>query len=53
MLEFSIMTTLSRHVERLFWSLGLYCWPEGDDVRCIVSDQVFLPPQEPITGGLW
>lgn len=43
-LEISALTTLSRHVERLFWSLGLYCWPEGDDVRCIVSDLTFLPP---------
>ena len=52
-LEFSVVTSLSRHVERLFWSLGLYCWPDGDNVRCIVSDQPFLPPQVPITGGLW
>ena len=44
-LEFSVLTTLNRHVERLFWSLGIYCWPEGVDVRCIVSDQPFLPPQ--------
>jgi hypothetical protein len=44
-LEFSVLTTLSRHVERLFWSFGLYCWPEKEDVRCIVSDQPFLPPQ--------
>jgi hypothetical protein len=52
-LEFSVLTSLSRHVERLFWSLGIYCWPDGEDVRCIVSDQPFLPLQVPITGGLW
>jgi hypothetical protein len=43
-LEFSVLIVLSRHVERLFWSLGLYCWPEGGEVRCIVTDQPFLPP---------
>ncbi|NNM78033.1 hypothetical protein HJG53_14090 [Sphingomonas sp. ID1715] len=48
-LEFSIVTTLSRHVERLFWSFGLYCWPEGNDVRCIVSDHFFLPPNQAAT----
>lgn len=51
-LDFSVVTTLSRHVERLLWSFGIYCWPEEeDDVRCIVSDRFFLPPQDPITEG--
>ena len=44
-LELSVLTTLSRHVERLFWSFGLYCWPGRDGLRCIVSDQSFLPPK--------
>lgn len=38
-LDLSVVTTLSRHVERLLWSLGVYCWTEGEDVRCTVSDQ--------------
>jgi hypothetical protein len=41
------VTSLSAHVERLFWSLGIYCWPEDDDVRCVVTDRFFLPPQLP------
>lgn len=44
-LEFSVVTTLSHHVERLLWSFGLYCWPEGENVRCIVSGQTFVVPQ--------
>jgi hypothetical protein len=42
-LDLSVVTTLSRHVERLLWSLGVYCWTEGEDVRCIVSDQPLVP----------
>ena len=42
-IDLAVVTTLSRHVERLFWSLGIYCWPEGDDVRCVVSDQPLVP----------
>ena len=38
------VTNLSPHVERLLWSLGIYCWPEDDNVRCIVTDQPFVPP---------
>jgi len=41
--DLAVVTTLSRHVERLFWSLGIYCWPEGDDVRCVVSDWPLAP----------
>jgi hypothetical protein len=42
-LDLSVVTTLSRHVERLLWSLGVYCWTEGEDVRCTVSEQVLVP----------
>lgn len=42
-IDFAVLTTLSRHVERLFWSLGIYCWLEGDDVRCVVSDRPLVP----------
>lgn len=42
-LDMSVVTTLSRHVERIFWSLGIYCWPADGDVRCILSDQPLLP----------
>lgn len=42
-LDLSVVTTLSRHVERLLWSLGVYCWTDGDDVRCIVSEQPLVP----------
>jgi hypothetical protein len=42
-LDLSVVTTLSRHVERLFWSLGVFCWPEDEGVRCIVTDQPLLP----------
>lgn len=46
-LDLSVVTTLSRHVERLLWSLGVYCWTEGEDVRCIVSDQPLVPTEPP------
>ena len=42
-LDLRVVTTLSRHVERLLWSLGVYCWSEGEDVRCIVSEQPLVP----------
>lgn len=48
-LEFAILATLSRHVERLLWALGIYCWPEGEVVRCIVSDQPFILHELPLT----
>ena len=38
-LDLNVVTTLSRHVERLFWSIGVYCWLAEDGVRCIVTDQ--------------
>jgi hypothetical protein len=43
-LDLSVIATLSRHVERLFWSFGVYCWPEEDDVRCVVNDWQFRLP---------
>jgi hypothetical protein len=43
-LDLAIVETLSRHVERLLWCFGIYCWPEGEDVRCVVSDRAFRPP---------
>lgn len=42
-INLAVVTTLSRHVERLFWGLGIYCWPEGDDIRCVVSDRPLAP----------
>ncbi len=42
-IDLAVVTTLSRHVERLFWSLGIYCWPEDDDARCVVSDRPLAP----------
>jgi len=36
---------LSQHVERLFWTFGIYCWPEDDQLRCVVTDRFFVPPQ--------
>lgn len=41
-LDLNVVTTLSRHVERLFWSLGVFCWPEGGGVRCTVAEQGLL-----------
>jgi len=46
-LEVSRLISLSRHVERLLWSLGVYCWPEGEEVRCIISSQPFIMPPAP------
>ncbi len=42
-LELEVVTSLSSHVERLFWSFGIYCWPDDDEVRCLVTDKFFLP----------
>ncbi|MGA3679383.1 hypothetical protein [Pseudomonas graminis] len=42
-IDLAVVITLSRHVERLFWSLGIYCWPEDEDVRCLVSDRPLAP----------
>jgi hypothetical protein len=37
-LDISVVATLSRHIERLFWSLGIYCWPKDDQLWCLVTD---------------
>ncbi|MDK2757413.1 MAG: hypothetical protein KYX66_11800 [Blastomonas fulva] len=42
-IDLAVVATLSRHVERLFWSLGIYCWPDVDGVRCVVSDRPLAP----------
>lgn len=44
-LDLEVVTQLSSHVERLFWRLGVYCWPEDEDVRCLVTEHFFLPPK--------
>lgn len=44
-LNLEVVASLSRHVERLFWSFGIYCWPEDDEVQCLVTDRAFLPPK--------
>ena len=42
-----VATSLSSHVERLLWCFGIYCWPENDDVRCLVTDRPFILPELP------
>lgn len=44
-LNFEVVTSLSRHVERLFWFLGIYCWPSDNNIRCLVTDRFFIPPE--------
>lgn len=44
-LNLEVVAGLSLHVERLFWSFGIYCWPEEDEVRCLVTGRSFVPPQ--------
>ena len=46
-LNLDFIRSLSPHVERLFWSMGIYCWVEDKEVRCIVTDQRFVPPEFP------
>jgi len=43
-LNLNVVEMLGRHVERLFWCFGVFCWPEGEGVRCIVSDRPLRPP---------
>ena len=50
-LDLNVVTTLSRHVERLFWSLGMFCWPEGGGVRCSVAEQGLVFGELPLLGG--
>lgn len=42
-LNLDVVTNLSQHVERIFWTLGIYCWPDGDHIRCKVSEHFFIP----------
>ena len=42
-LDLSVVITLSPHIERLFWTFGVYCWPDGNDVKCVVSDHPLRP----------
>ena len=44
-LNLSAVTQLSRHVERLLWTHGIYAWPEDNEVRCLVTNQGFIPPK--------
>lgn len=43
-LDMSVVTSLSRHVERLLWSFGIYAWPDDDVMRCVVTDWPLLMP---------
>lgn len=44
-LDISVVTSLSRHVERLLWSFGIYGWPDDDAMRCVVTDwPLVMPP---------
>lgn len=51
-LDISVVTTLSRHVERILWSLGIYCWPQADGMHCIVTDRRFVIPSLVDGGGM-
>lgn len=48
-LDISVVTSLSRHVERLLWSFGIYGWPDDDAMRCVVTDWPLVVP--PIGDG--
>lgn len=37
-IDFVVVIMFSCYVECLFWSFGIYCWFEGDDVCCVVFD---------------
>lgn len=41
-LDMSVVTSLSHHVERLLWSVGIYAWPDDDAMRCVVTDRPLL-----------
>lgn len=43
-IDLEVLTGLSSHIERLCWSIGIYCWPDKDKARCLVTDQGFRPP---------
>lgn len=40
-----VVGRLSSHVERILWSLGIFCWPEGNSFRYVIADQAFTPPK--------
>lgn len=44
-LNSEIAINLSSHVERLLWSFGISCWPQGNEVFCLVTDRSFRPPR--------
>lgn len=46
-LNLEVVAKLSTHVERLFRSFDVYCWPEDDDIRYRLTDQVIPPSQLP------
>jgi hypothetical protein len=48
-LDISVVTSLSRHVERLLWSFGIYGWPDDEAMRCVVTDWPLVVP--PIGDG--
>lgn len=43
-LDLEAVTSLSRHVERLLWAFGVYCWLDGEGMRCVVTDQPLTIP---------
>lgn len=43
-LDMSVVTSLSRHAERLLWSFGIYGWPDDDAMRCVVTDWPLVVP---------
>lgn len=43
-LNMSVVTSLSRHVERLLWSVGIYAWPDDGVMRCVVTDWPLVSP---------
>lgn len=42
-IDLDVATGLSSHVERLFWTFGLYCWPENEDLYCLVNEHFYHP----------
>lgn len=38
-INMAVATRLSQHVDRMLWALGVFAWVEGEDVRCIVTEQ--------------
>lgn len=44
-LDLDVIAGFHRHVERLLWSTGIYCWPDVEDMRCLVTEQPLRPSQ--------